>query len=158
MKTINLFTIMFLLMMIQSNALAQFKEFLPSENEYVTGYSYDDWIVVDETEYSGKYEYVKNEWVTKVYDPFIIITNKNDNVLFEITEDIGDGTILSTNEIITMNSEGFLAGNRSGIFRKLNYKDKNGIEKISYQIRMDGDCCDGACDDYFERVEIKFNH
>ena len=58
------------------------------------------------------------------------------------------------NETLILNPEGFETATRSGSFRKLFYRDKRGNQKISYQIRINGDCCDGACDNYFERTEI----
>lgn len=154
MKTINLIGTVLLFIIIHSNAYSQFEVFLPSENEYVTGDYYDDWLVSDNNEYSGKYEYFKNEYETKVYEAFLIIKSTNNDVSLELNEKINNGEMQSINEIIAINAEGFQTSSRSGSFRKLFYKDKRGNKKISYQIRINGDCCDGACDDYFERTDV----
>jgi len=154
MKTIYLLGTVLLFIIIHSNAYAQFEVFLPSENEYVKGEYYDDWIVNDKSEYSGKYKYFKDEWETKVYDAFLIIKSSSDNILFELNEKYNNDEMQNFNETLNLNSEGFKTATRSGIFRKLFYRDKRGNQKISYQIRINGDCCDGACDDYFERTEI----
>lgn len=147
-------SIVLLLVNVCNFTYAQFEVFLPSEKEYVTGDYYDDWVVTDNNEYSGKYEYFKNEYETKVYDAFLIIKSTNNNITLELNEKINNGEMQSINEIIAINAEGFQTGLRSGSFRKLFYKDKRGNKKISYQLRFNGDCCDGACDDYFERTEI----
>lgn len=154
MKTINLIGTVLLFIIIHSNAYSQFEVFLPSENEYVTGDYYDDWLVSYNNGYSGKYEYFKNEYETKVYEAFLIIKSTNNDVSLELNEKINNGEMQSINEIIAINAEGFQTGLRSGSFRKLFYKDKRGNKKISYQIRINGDCCDGACDDYFERTDV----
>ncbi len=78
MKTIYLYGTVLLFIIIHSNAYAQFEVFKPSENEYVTGEYYDDWIINDKSEYSGKYKYFKDEWKTKVYDAFLIVNSSNE--------------------------------------------------------------------------------
>jgi len=144
----------FLFMIVSKITLAQFSVFLPSEKEYVTGEYYDDWIDEDKNEDTGKYEYYKPEWETKNYEATLTIKRINDNILFELKEKIDNGEVQNVSEQFIINNEGnFQNTNRSGSFRKLFYKDKSGIGKISYQIRINGDCCDGACDDYFERTE-----
>lgn len=158
MITRYLKTLILMYMIVSNITYAQFEIYLPSEKEYVTGDYYDDWVVTDNNEYSGKYEYFKSEYETKVYDAFLIIKSTNNNVSLELNEKINNGEMQSINEIIAINAEGFQTGSRSGSFRKLFYKDKRGNKKISYQLRFNGDCCDGACDDYFERTELVSNN
>ncbi len=76
------------------------------------------------------------------------------NISFELSEKYDNGEMQNINETLILNSEGFNKATRSGSFRKLFYRDKKGNQKISYQIRINGDCCDGACDYYFEGTEI----
>lgn len=160
MNTKNLFLSIIFLLIVQNVSFAQFQLFLPSENDKVTGEYYDDWITTDIAQYAGTYKYFKDEWETKNYEADVFITYNDENISSEWNQNydnegvkISKGIMKISNGEFTDNSQ--LEYPITGTFRKLTYTDKNGNTKVSYQFRRNGDCCDGACDDYFERIEIK---
>lgn len=148
-----IFSLLILLLIKHNFALAQFEIFLPSENTNVTADYYDEWIANDISEYSGRYKYMKDEWEPKVYEANVIINIRKGENRMEWDENHNNEGFQKSVENLKIDNGEFVSGLRTGTFRKLFYKDKNGKSKISYQLRINGDCCDGACDDSFEMIE-----
>lgn len=154
MKSITSITKILLIFIVTNVSFAQFDFYLPSENKKVIGYYFNDWVSENENEYTGKYVYCKTEWETTNYEGYIEIKDNNGIVSIALIESYDGGKPENAYEYIKIKNGETEFSNRNGTFRKLIYKDMNGIEKISYQLDIAGDCCDGACDKSFERVEI----
>lgn len=153
MKDSYKFLHVLLLLLFVETANAQFDIYLPSEKRIVTAESFDDWKALRD-EYSGYYEYYADgeRNSQRTYNGKAKIFRRGENYFVEWDERFESGEDMKNTEIVSIDDGNFSTGSKSGSFKRLLFYGEGGKLSVSYQMRVDGDCCDGACDMLFERV------
>jgi uncharacterized beta-barrel protein YwiB (DUF1934 family) len=143
----------FLFLLFVEVANAQFDIYLPSEKRIVTAESFDDWIALRD-EYSGYYEYYNDgeQNSQRIYNGKVKIFKRGEDYFVEWDERFESGEDFKNTEIVSIDDGNFSTVSKSGSFKRLLFYGEGGKLSVSYQMRVDGDCCDGACDKLFERV------